>query len=68
MERIRTKRGHDEAQALKNAEQLGEKRGAKKERRLWQNVVADKDSLLADRDTKIAELEAMIQSQADSTN
>jgi len=72
LERIRTKRGHDEAQALKNAEQRGEKRGekrgAKKERQLWQNVVADKDSLLADRDTKIAELEAMIQSQADSTN
>ena len=63
MERMRSKAGHDEAQALKNAETRGEERSDKK----WQKVVADKDIALADKDMEnktlrkqLAELQAKI--------
>ena len=55
LERLRHKANHDEAQALHNAEQRGEKRGAAVERTKWQGVVADKD-------TEIEKLKAEIQS------
>jgi predicted transposase/invertase (TIGR01784 family) len=99
LERMRVKRGHDEAQALKTAEQRGEARANKiwqkkhnalqkeqqslqkkqqalqkeqqalqkeqqalqKEQQVLQNAVADKD-------TRIAELEALLQAQADRGN
>ena len=50
IEKARSKARHDEAQALGNAE----RRGAEKERAKWQSVVADKDA-------RIAELEARYQ-------
>ena len=46
LEYLRTKTGHDEAQALRNAER---KRDAH-----WQGVVAQKDTALAQRDTALA--------------
>ena len=59
IERLRIKASHDEAQALKNAEQRGEKRANAK----WQGVIADKDaeledmgSIIADKDAKLVEL------------
>ena len=39
IERIRSKARHDEAQALRNAEM--------KEREKWQDVVAEKDAIIA---------------------
>ena len=47
---------HDEAQALKNAEQRGEKRSDKK----WEKLVAEKETALAEKDTLIAELQAKL--------
>ena len=44
IERLRSKARHDEAQALKNAECRGEERADKK----WENVIADKDALIAE--------------------
>jgi len=57
MERMRTKAGHDEAQALKNAEQRGEKRSDKK----WKNVVADKDAVITNKDDEIASLRKQLE-------
>ncbi|MCL1792535.1 MAG: hypothetical protein FWG34_01560 [Oscillospiraceae bacterium] len=51
LERMRSKARHDEAQALKNAEQRGEKRADKK----WENVVADKDAIIADLRARLGE-------------
>jgi len=48
MERLRSKARHDEAQALKHAEE--------RERAKWQSVIADKDAALADKDALISEL------------
>ena len=56
MERMRSKAGHDEAQALKNAETRGEKSSDKK----WQKVVADKDSENETLRKQLAELQAKI--------
>jgi len=58
MERLRIKASHDEAQALKNAEQ----RGAESEREVWQGVVANKDAEIADKDAEIADKDAEIAS------
>ena len=49
---MRSKARHDEAQALKNAEERGEKRSDEK----WQAVVADKDA-------EIKELRALLKNQ-----
>jgi len=49
VERMRSKARHDEAQALKNAEQRGEERANIK----WQSVVADKDTLIAELQAKL---------------
>jgi predicted transposase/invertase (TIGR01784 family) len=51
MERMRSKAGHDEAQALKNATLKGEKRADKK----WQKVVDDKDALIAELRARLGE-------------
>jgi predicted transposase/invertase (TIGR01784 family) len=48
-ERLRAKARHDEAQALMNAE----RRGANTEREKWQNMVADKDALIAELQAKL---------------
>ena len=75
LERMRVKRGHDEAQALKTAEQGGAARANK----IWQkkhgalqkehNTLQEKQQILqnvvADKDTRIAELEALLSAQAD---
>ncbi|MCL2350717.1 MAG: Rpn family recombination-promoting nuclease/putative transposase [Defluviitaleaceae bacterium] len=60
LERMRSKRRHDEAQALYNAEQRGKIEGAEEERQKWQDVMADKDALLADKDALIEELLAQL--------
>ena len=57
LERIRSKARHDEAQALKHAEERGEKR----ERKKWEIVVADKDEALADKDAEIARLREQLE-------
>jgi len=44
LERMRSKARHDEAQAIKNAEERGEERGKKRADEKWQEVVADKDA------------------------
>jgi len=66
LEWIRVKAGHDEAQALYNAEQRGEKRGEKRgEQRSdekWQNIVAEKDTELAALAEQIADLKAKLES------
>jgi len=56
LERLRTKAGHDEAQALHNAEQ----RGAKEERKLWECVVIEKDATISEKDATISEKDATI--------
>ncbi|MCL2160200.1 MAG: Rpn family recombination-promoting nuclease/putative transposase [Oscillospiraceae bacterium] len=53
MERLRSKAGHDEAQALKNAETRGEKR----ERKKWESVVADKEALIAELRARLGDSE-----------
>ena len=47
VERMRSKARHDEAQALKNAEQRGEARGEARANTKWQGVVAEKDAEIA---------------------
>ncbi|MCL1857725.1 MAG: Rpn family recombination-promoting nuclease/putative transposase [Oscillospiraceae bacterium] len=49
LERMRSKARHDEAQALKNAEERGEKRSDRK----WKSVVADKDAIIAELQAKL---------------
>ena len=44
---------HNEASALKNARE--------QERKKWQDVIADKESLIADKDALIADREAAIE-------
>ena len=56
VERMRSKSSHDEAQALKHAEQRGEQRANEK----WQVVVAERDVVIADKDALIAELQAKL--------
>jgi len=51
IERLRSKARHDEAQALKHAEELAEKR----ERAKWQSVIAKKDAALANKDAALAD-------------
>ena len=70
LERMRSKARHDEAQALKNADERADRRATKREYKKWKNVlaskdaelvewknvVADKDVALADKDAEIARL------------
>ena len=49
LEILRARTRHDEAQALRNAE----KRGAEAEREKWQDVIADKDALIAELQAKL---------------
>ena len=44
IERMRSKARHDEAQALRNAEQRGEERADQR----WQGVIAAKDAIIAE--------------------
>jgi predicted transposase/invertase (TIGR01784 family) len=52
LEYLRTKTGHDEAQALRNAERKRDEH--------WQGVVDEKDTALAKQAARIAELEAQL--------
>ena len=60
IERRRIRASHDEAQALKNAEQRGEVRGEERANAKWQGVVAEKDTALAEKDTALAEKDTLI--------
>jgi len=51
LERLRAKAQHDEASALYNAEQ----KGAEAEREKWQGLVADKDSRIAELEARLGE-------------
>jgi hypothetical protein len=53
LERLRERARHNEASALANAR--------RKERSLWQSVVAEKDAALAQKDTALAEQAALIE-------
>jgi len=55
LERQREKSRINEASALHYAEQSGEKRGAKAERKKWRTVVAKKDAKLAEKDAKLSD-------------
>jgi hypothetical protein len=52
LERIRSDARHNEASALHHAREEGKA----EEREKWQNVVADRDADIADKDAKIASL------------
>jgi len=60
IERLRSKARHDEAQALHQAWLEGKTAGAEQEREIWQDVIADKDSTIANKDAIIAELRAKL--------
>ena len=64
MERLRIKAGHDEAQALHNAEKRGEirgeKRGEKRANAKWQGIIAKKDAALSEKDAALSEKDAII--------
>jgi len=49
MKKVQSKARHDEAQALGNAE----RRDAEKERVKWQSVAADKDALIAELEAQL---------------
>ena len=51
MEFLRERAEHDEAQAIYNAERLTEKRINEK----WESIVTDKDALIAELETKLAQ-------------
>jgi len=53
IERVRSKARHDEAQAIYNAERRGEIRGEERANANLQGIIADKEA-------RIAELEAML--------
>ncbi len=61
LERIRSLARHNEASALGHAMREGERKGAKEERKIWQGVVAKKDSALAEKDAEIARLRAQLE-------
>jgi hypothetical protein len=60
LERIRSRSRHNEASALYNAECRGESRGEQREREKWQTVIAEKEAVLAEKDTLIAKLRAQL--------
>jgi len=51
-ERLRAKARHDEAQALHHAKL--------EERKIWEGVVAEKDTQLADKDTQLTDKDTLI--------
>ena len=53
LEWMRRKTAHDEAQALYSAELRGEQRGEQRSDAKWQDVVADKDALIAELMAKL---------------
>jgi hypothetical protein len=55
-ERLRSKARHDEAQALFHARQEGHQEGARESDEKWKSVVAEKDTILADKDAENARL------------
>jgi len=65
IERLRSKARHDEAQALRKARQEATKIATKIEREKWQNIVADKDAKLADKDVIIANLRSRLGKSAE---
>jgi len=64
LERIRSLTRHNEASALGHARREGrregEQLGAEREREIWQGVVADKDTALAEQAAEIARLRAQL--------
>ena len=56
IKRRRIMREHDEAQALYNARL--------EEREKWQDIIAEKDALIVEKDAQIAELIAKLEIQA----
>jgi predicted transposase/invertase (TIGR01784 family) len=52
IERMRSRAGHDEAQALYNAERL--------EREKWQGILAEKDAALSEKDAALSEKDAAL--------
>ena len=59
LEIIRARTRHDEAQALSNAR----KQGAKQRDVHWKGVVAEKDTIISDKDALIAKLQAQLDNQ-----
>ena len=62
-QRLREKAEHDEAAALRNAREIGEKKGQERERKVWQSVVAEKDAALAGKDAALADKDAALASK-----
>jgi len=60
IERLRIKTSHDEASALGNAEQRGEKRREKRANAKWKGVVAKKDAALSEKDAALSEKDAAL--------
>ena len=60
IERLRSKARHDEAQALKNAEQRGKQLADKKWEGILAATIADKDAAIAEKDAIIAQLCAVL--------
>jgi len=60
IERLYERARHNEASAIRNAEQRGEQRGEQRSDERWQGVVADKDAKLADKDAILADNEAKL--------
>jgi flagellar biosynthesis/type III secretory pathway protein FliH len=59
IERRRIMREHDEAQALNNARRKGREEGMK----MWQDELAAKDALIAEKAALIAKLEEMLENK-----
>jgi len=55
LERLISKAGHDEAQALYCAEKRGEERGEKRGEVKWQRVIAEKDAEIAELRARLGE-------------
>ena len=62
LERLREKAASIEATAMRRAMEEGEQR----ERKVWEEVVADKDAKLADQDAEIERLRAELRKKAES--
>ena len=65
-ERIRSDVRHEEAQAIRHAEQVGEERGEKRADARWLTVLADKDAKIAEKDAERARLMSELKYQLDT--